>query len=147
MCLNDSVNYGFNVNITYQIYKSNGLGLEEKIPLKIGLNHLSVSKEKVYLTKIYTRWNSLCYKINTTRKNDFRKSEIKLKTSGSKTLEKTEFFFTTEENAYGVTNKKFMDGKVFSTQVDVSLKLIFRKILAYTAFDIHFYMQPLTRVE
>ena len=98
--MEDAQNYGTEFNITYQTYKSDGLTSEEKIPLKIGENHLSHAKEKVNLTKIYTRWNGICYKINTTRKADFRKTEIKLNSSGSKTLETTEFFFTSEENFY-----------------------------------------------
>ena len=116
--MEDSRNYGTEFNITYQTYKNDGLAGEEILTLKIGENHLAVSKERVSLTKIYTRWNSICYKINTTRKADFGKTEIKLKTSGSKTLEKTKYFFTSEENSYGVTNNKFMDGKDFSTQLN-----------------------------
>ena len=70
--MEDSHNYGTELNVTYKTYKSDGLNSEEKITLKIGENHLLVSKEKVSLTMIYTRWNSICYKINTTRKTDFR---------------------------------------------------------------------------
>ena len=118
LCMEDSINYGTNFNITYQTFESDGQTSEHEIALKIGENHLSTSKEKVSLTKIYTRWNSICYKINTTRKADFSATEIKLKTSESKILETTEFFFTSEDNSYGVTNNKFMDGKEFSTQLN-----------------------------
>ena len=111
LCMNDSHDYGTEFNFTYHIYNSDGLTSEEKVLLKIGENHLAVSEEKVSLTKIYTRWNSICYKINTTRKVDFRKTEIKLKTSGSKTLDTTRFMFTSEENSFGVTNNKFEDGR------------------------------------
>ena len=85
LCLKDLVNYGNDFNITYQTFDK----YEEKMPLKIGENYLSLAKEKVSLTKIYTRWNSICYKINTTRKPDFKKTEIKLKTSGFKTFDTT----------------------------------------------------------
>ena len=115
--MNDSHNYGTEFNFIYQTFESEGLTADEKIPLKMGENHLSLAKEIVSLSKIYTRWKSICYTINTTRKADFRKTEIKLSTSGSKNLEFTEIFFTSEENSYGVTNNKFMDGKAFSTQL------------------------------
>ena len=122
LCLEDSINYGNAFNITYQTLDGDdhvhGLTSEEKIPLKVGENYLSVSNEKISLTKIYTRWSSLCYKINMTRKPDFRKTEIKLETSGSKYLKRTEFFFTSEENSYGVTDNKFIDGKAFSIQLN-----------------------------
>ena len=112
--MEDAYNYGTKFNVTYQTLENDEITIaEEKIPLKIGENNLAVSKEKVSLTMIYTRWNSICYKINTTRKADFRKTEIKLKTSGSKILETTEFFFTSEENSYGITNNDFRDGKAF----------------------------------
>ena len=117
LCMKDARNYGTELNITYQTYKSDGLTEEEKIHLQIGENHLSVSEEKVRMTIMHTRWNFICYKINTTRKADFRKTEIKLQTSSSKTFEKAEFFFTSEENSYGVTNNKFEDGKAFLTQL------------------------------
>ena len=115
--MEDAQNYGTEFNVTYQIYESDGLRSKEEISLKIGENHLAVSKEKVSLTMTYTRWNTICYKINTTKIVDSRKTEIKLKTSGSKTLETTQVFFTSEENSYGVTNDQFMDGKAFSTQL------------------------------
>ena len=118
LCMEDSINYGTNFNITYQTFERDGQTSEHKIALKIGENNLSTSNEKVSLTKIYTRWNSICYKINTTRKADFSATEIKLKTSESKILDTTEFFFTSEDNSYGVTDNKFMDGKVFSTQLN-----------------------------
>ena len=117
LCMEDAQNYGTEFNITYQTYKSDGLTSEEKISLRIGENHLAVSKEKVSLTMIHSRWKGICYKVNTTRKADFRRTEIKLNTSVSKTLDKTEFFFTSEENSFGITNNIFMDGKAFSTQV------------------------------
>ena len=122
--MNDTLEYGDEFNVTYQTFKSDGMTPDEEIPLEIGENYLSLAKEKVILTRIYTRWNRICYKINTTRKADFRKTEIKLKTLGFRflemkqfffTLEQTEFFFTSEENSFGVTNNKFMDGKAFST--------------------------------
>ena len=118
LCMEDEQNYGTEFNITYQTYKSDGLTSEEKIPLKIGENHLAVCQEKVSLTMIYTRWKGICYKVNTTRKADFRRTEIKLNTSVSKTLEKTEFFFTSEENSFGITNNIFMDGKPSSIQLN-----------------------------
>ena len=79
MCSEDSLNYGTKFNITYQTFKNDESTSEEKIPLKIGENHLLLADEKVSLTKIYTRWNSICYKINTTRKSDYGKTEIKVK--------------------------------------------------------------------
>ena len=112
-CFKDSLSYGTEFNFTYLTFESIELTPEEKINLKIGENHLSIANEKVSLTKIYTRWNSICYKINTTRKADFRKTEITLNTSGSKQLEAAEFFFTSEHNSYGITDHKFMDGKAF----------------------------------
>ena len=115
--MNDSLKYGTEFNVTYQKFHSNGLTSEEEIPLKIGENYLGDSKERVSLTTVYTRWNSICYKINTPRRTDFRKTEIKLKSSGSKNLGTTEFFFTSDENSYGVTNNQFKDGKAFSTQL------------------------------
>ena len=103
--MEDSHNYGSKFNITYQTYNSDKTyNIEEKITLLIGENHLLANEENVALTKIYTRWNSICYKINTTRKVDFRKTEIKLKTSHYKFLKTTKFFFTSEENSYGVTS-------------------------------------------
>ena len=115
--MEDSCNYGTEFNFTY-------LTSEEMIPLKLGENHLSVSKENVSLTMIYTRWNGICYKINTTRNADFTYyTEIQLKTSKSKTLATTKIFFTSEENSYGVTeshgviDNKFMDGKAFITHL------------------------------
>ena len=116
MCINDSNDLGTKFNITYQTFRIDGLTSEEEIPLKIGENKLSFTNERVSLTKIYTRWNSICYKINTTRKVDYSKTELKLRTSVSKILETTEFFITSEENSYGVTNNRFKDGRVFSTQ-------------------------------
>ena len=119
LCMTDLANHGTDFNVTYQTYKNNGLTSDEKVPLEIGENLLAVSKEKVTMTKIFTRWHGTCYKINTTRKVDFRKTEIKLKTSLScLSLATTEFFFTSEDNSYGVTNNKFMDGKFFSTHLD-----------------------------
>ena len=117
LCVNDSHNYGTEFNFTYQTFKIDELTSQEIIPLKIGDNHLAIAKEKVSLTKIYSRWNSICYKINTTRKPDFGKTGIKLNTAESKILETTKFFFTSEENSYGVAYDKFMDGKAFSTQL------------------------------
>ena len=116
--MNDSHNYGIEFNFTYQTFEIDGLTSEEIIPLKIGENYLAVTNEKVSVTKIYSRWNSICYKINTTRKADFGKTEIKLNTTKSKILETTKIFFTSEENSYGVTNDKFIDGKAFSTELD-----------------------------
>ena len=116
--MNDSHNYGIEFNFTYQTFEIDGLTSEERIPLKIGENYLAVTNEIVSVTKIYSRWNSICYKINTTRKADFGKTEIKLNTTKSKILETTKIFFTSEENSYGVTNDKFIDGKAFSTELD-----------------------------
>ena len=116
-CLKDSVDYGTELNLTYLTFENDGITQKEKISLKLGENLLSLAGEKVGLTKIYTRWNNICFKINTTRKADYSKTEIKLKTSGFKALEKSEFFFTSEDNSYGVINNKFMDGKIFSTQL------------------------------
>ena len=115
--MQDSHNYGTEFNITYQTYTRDGQTFGKKLPLKIGENYLVVVKETVILTKIYTRLKSICYKINTTRKDNFRKTAIELKTSGSKTIGTTDFFFTSEENSYGITYNKFMDGKAFSTQL------------------------------
>ena len=125
--MEDSSNYGTEFNITYQTYKSDGFSAEDKIILKIGKNLLAESKAIVSLTKIYTRWNSICYKINTTRKANLRKTDIKLKAVGIKYLYSTSFFFTSEENSYGVTseystqfgvtNTQFEDGKIFATQL------------------------------
>ena len=64
--MKDSSKYGTEFNITYVTYNSDGVTSEEKHSLRIGENNLSVSKEKVHLTKIYTRLKSICYKINTT---------------------------------------------------------------------------------
>merc|ERR1711884_401484 len=97
----DSINYGTKFNITYQTFENDESTPEEKIQLKIGDNDLSISKEKVSLTKIYTRWNSICYKINTTIKSHLSKTEINLKASESKILGTTEFFFSSDENSYG----------------------------------------------
>ena len=116
--MEDAQNYGTAFNVTYQTYKNDEQTSEETIPLKIGENHLAVSKEKVSLTMIYTRWKGICYKVKTTRKADFRWTEIKLKTSVSKILDQTEFFFTSEENSFGITNDIFMDGKPSSTQLN-----------------------------
>ena len=113
-----SLSYDTELNFTYLTFESDGLTPEEEINLKLGETQLSLAKEKVSLIKIYTRWNGICYKINTTREADFRKTEIKLETSESKTLGKTELFFTSEENSYGTTNNKFMDGKAFSMQLN-----------------------------
>ena len=115
--MQDSGSYGTEFNVTYQIYNSDGHSFEEELPLKMGENHLSVSNEIVNLNKIYTRSNSICYKINTTRKADFRKTEIKVKASSSKILDVADFFITSEENSYGVTNNKFEDGKAFKAQL------------------------------
>ena len=109
--------YSTEFNFTYLIFESDGLTLEENVSLQIGENHLSLAKEKVSLNKIYTRRQNICYKISTTRKADFRKTEIRLKTFETKILETTEFIFTSEENSYGVTDNKFMDGKAFTTQL------------------------------
>ena len=117
LCIEDALNYGSEFNITYQTFESDGITSAEKISLEIGENLISVSKIKVSLTKIYSRWNSICYKIYTTRKADFRETEIKLKTSSSKYLGKTKLFFTSEDNSYGVTNNEFLDGKDFSTHL------------------------------
>ena len=106
LCIEDALNYGSEFNITYQTFESDGITSAEKISLEIGENLISVSKIKVSLTKIYSRWNSICYKIYTTRKADFRETEIKLKTSSSKYLGKTKLFFTSEDNSYGVTNNE-----------------------------------------
>ena len=118
MDIEDSCNYGSVFNITYQTFNINGVISDEKLPLKIGDNYLEVKKEKVSLTKVYTRWNSICYKINTTRNADFKMTEIKLKTANSKILQDAEFFYTSEENSFGVTNIDFRDGKPFSTQLN-----------------------------
>ena len=112
LCMNDSHNYGTEFNFTYQTFEIDGLTTAERIPLKTGENYLSLDKEMVSLTKMYTRWDGICYKINTTRKADFRKTEITLNTSGSKQLEAAEFFFTSEHNSYGITDHKFMDVKL-----------------------------------
>ena len=66
--MDDSINYGTEFHITYKTFESDGLTPEEKIPLKIGENHLLLANEKVSLTKIYTRWNSICYKITPQEK-------------------------------------------------------------------------------
>ena len=110
--MNDSHSYGTEFNFTYQTFDIDGLTSEERILLKTGENYLSLAKETVSLTKMYTRWNGICYKINTTREADFRKTEIKLNTSGSKQLEATEFFFTSEDNSYGITDHKFVSVSV-----------------------------------
>ena len=115
--MKDSHNYGTEFNVTYQTFKSDGLTSEENIVLKIGENNLAVSKGKVSLTMLYTRWNGICYKINTTREVDLKKTEIKLSTTHSKNLGITQFFFTSEQNSYGVTNDQFKDGKNFSTHL------------------------------
>ena len=115
LCIEDIYHYGTEFNIIYETF--DGPISEEKIPLKFGENHLVISNERVSMTEMYTRWNSICYKINTTRKVDFRKTEIKLKASDTKTLGSTIFFFTSEENSFGVANNIFMDGKSFSAQL------------------------------
>ena len=115
--MEDSQNYGTVFNITYQILKSHSHTSEENIALEFGENDLTESGERVSLSKIYTRWNSICYKVNTTRKVDFSKTIVKLKTLHPRTIKVTEYFFTSEENSYGLTFNKFMEGKVFSTQL------------------------------
>ena len=89
LCMKDSHHYGTEFNFLYQTFKSDGLTSEENIILKIGENNLVVSKGKVSLTMLYTRWNGICYKINTTREVDLKKTEIKLsRTVERKLLEK-----------------------------------------------------------
>ena len=72
--MQDAQNYGTEFNITYQTFESNGLTKGQKIPLRIGENHLKASTEKVSLTMIYTSQKSICYKINTTRTADFKQT-------------------------------------------------------------------------
>ena len=80
LCMNDSHDYGTEFNFTYETFEIDGVTSREKIPLKIGVNHLTGTNEKVSLTKIYSRFNNICYKINTTRKADLGKTGIKLNT-------------------------------------------------------------------
>ena len=115
LSINDSFNYGIEFNFIYQT--NPGEATEKEILLEIGENDLSSSKENVVLTMLHTRWNSLCYKINTTRRVDHSNTAIVLNTSGSKKIEKAKFFFTADDNSYGVTYNKFMDGKAFSTEL------------------------------
>ena len=115
--MDDLRNYGTEFNITYVINNSDREISDEKLPLKIGENYLLANKEKVSLSTIYTRWNSICYKISTTRKADSKMTKIKLKTSSSKVFRYTKFFFTSEVNSFGITNNDFRDGKAFSSEL------------------------------
>ena len=113
LCMHPFWEYETTVNITYITYHNDGYSYEDETILKIGENNLDTSKEIVNLTKLYTRFNGVCYTINTARKVDERNTQIKIH-SDSYNLPNFTMYFTSEKNAYGVTNRDWRDGKSYS---------------------------------
>ena len=111
-------------NITYTIIQKDGLSVE--IVLKLGKNDLKISEGIVSLSIIYTKYNHICYAINTPRNVDKRETVIKL-CSPDDVLSNLAVFFTSEKNSYGITRRDWRDGEVYSfyissrTRKDVTL--------------------------
>ena len=116
--MDDHSKYGEVFNITYATFQEDWFSPRDELFLKMGENHLDNAKEKVHLSPIYTRWNSLCYSIQTTRMVDVDNTMTRfiLKTSDSKVLPKVKIFFTSEDNLYGVINSNWRDGKAYSIE-------------------------------
>lgn len=113
LCLHPFWEYETTFNITYITYHNDGYSYEDEAILKIGKNNLNMSKEIVNLTKIFTRFNGVCYTINTTRKVDERNTQIEIQ-SNIYNLPNFTMYFTSEVNAYGVTNRDWRDGNSYS---------------------------------
>ena len=112
-------------NISYTTYQSDGFSIEDEVVLTMGENYLEKSGGIVNLTKIYTRYNYLCYAINTNQNVDERESEIKilfltddLYTFWIKIL----VFFTSDKNTYGVTRREWRDGESYSFIISRGVK-------------------------
>ena len=107
-------------NTNYTTYKSDGISVEDEVVLKIGENYLENSGEIVNLTKIYTRFNKLCFAINTTRNIDEKETEIKIWSLTH--LLVVDVFFTSEKNSYGITRRDWRDGEVYSFSIKSGTK-------------------------
>ena len=113
--------YQKDFNITYTTYQSAGSSVEDDAVLKIGENYLEKSGKNVSLIVIYTRYNAICYKINTTRNVGETETEIKI--WSSRTLSNIiDVFFTSEKNFYGITRRDWRDGEVYSVNMKRRIK-------------------------
>ena len=112
----DSWKYQTDFKILYVVTKKDGFSLDDYSFLVIGQNYLGNLKEIVTLTAVYTRYNGLCYAINTTQNVDERKIMIKITPSTTiyNLPDTIPVIFTSEINSYGVTQEDWRDGEVFS---------------------------------
>ena len=111
--------YQNNFNLTYTTNQSNGSSVE--IVLKMGENDLGNSEGIVNLSIIYTRYDRMCYTINTNRNADYRETKIKILSHDIKDLT-LKIFFTSEKNSYGITRRDWRDGEFYSNSMSIGMR-------------------------
>ena len=124
ICFSENYEYGKDFNITHQhLYQNNGKYHNEKILLTQEMNIFNASNEIIYLKKLITLYNGICYKIVPTTKNIF-KGEMKAieiyfdDTISSKKMPSAKFYFSSEKNSYGILMNTWMDGDALEVNVD-----------------------------
>ena len=103
-------------NMSYYVFD----GLDEDVDhLEMGKNYNAISKEEIYLQKIYTNYKGICYQLNFRNTNEIFQNllhQIKI-SSDIHELPKMEFYFTSEQNSYGITFSDWRNGEVLKVDI------------------------------
>ena len=131
----------YNINFEYRKHFQVVMNYQKgrKYYLKIGANYHDQFQDRIELTLLQTAFYGTCYKISTTLSKQMVPGEYyDFTISFNKTflayedIPPVKIFFTSENNAYGITANEWRDGKVFEmTMRPCTRKNIYLKPIKY----------------